>query len=207
MAGELETGGMPAESTVEDTETGGTPNGEGGTSEPGKEQLKTLDPDYVEKLKREAIDNRKLAERLRKENERLQQAEDERKRAEMTELERARADLEQLKASLAETEAKRREAALHNAVLAEAAKQQFSGRRFSDPSDALRFIDWGAVQMTDDGTIAGAADAVKAIAKAKPYLLESTTPPPADISAKDGRGQKQDDPKEREAALRQRFRI
>ena len=43
---------------------------------------------------------------------------------------------------------------------------------FQDPADALTLADLSTVQVADDGTVTGAAEAVKALADKRPYLLK-----------------------------------
>ncbi len=43
---------------------------------------------------------------------------------------------------------------------------------FQDPADALTLADLSAVTVADDGTVAGAAEAIKALAGKRPYLLK-----------------------------------
>jgi len=65
-----------------------------------------------------------------------------------------------------------REQAIQSAIFAEAAKQGYT-----DPMDAYRLLDRKALTVGEDGTIAGLAEAVTALATGKPYLKRSGSAP------------------------------
>lgn len=107
----------------------------------------------------------------RKELEKFQEAEQRRKEAEMTELERANAKLAEIQAERDRLIEQGRTARIRHAIEREAGAQNFH-----DPADAWRFLEEGAVTLDDDGKVTGAADALKALAKARSYLVKSPTP-------------------------------
>lgn len=103
----------------------------------------------------------------------LRQAEEEaeaRKRAEMTELERVKADLEAERKARQEADDRRQALALRTQVVTAAARMNFA-----DPEDALRMLDQSALEVDDAGNIDGLDAALNALAKAKPYLIKTTT--------------------------------
>ena len=83
------------------------------------------------------------------------------------ELDRVKAELAAAKAEAEAAKATARAAAIKHAVEAAAA-----GLHFQDPADALTLADLAAVQIDDAGTVTGAAEAVKALADKRPYLLK-----------------------------------
>ncbi len=84
-----------------------------------------------------------------------------------TELEKTRAELAAAKAEAETAKANTRAAAIRHAVEAAAA-----GLNFQDPADAMTLADLTAVQVDDAGVVTGAAEAVKALADKRPYLLK-----------------------------------
>jgi len=83
------------------------------------------------------------------------------------ELTRVKTELAQAKADAEQTKAAARAAAIRHAV--EAAAGSLS---FQDPADALTLADLSTVQVAEDGAVTGAAEAVKALADKRPYLLK-----------------------------------
>ena len=77
-----------------------------------------------------------------------------------TELSQARTETEQVRSNAKAT-------AIRYAVEAAA-----GSLNFQDPADALTLADLTAVQVADDGAVTGAAEAVKALADKRPYLLK-----------------------------------
>jgi len=140
----------------------------------------------LKKARREAASYRT---KLRK----LEQAEDERKKAQMTEAERIKAELAEAQSRAAEAEQRATETMLRMSVVAAAAKANFN-----DPADAWRMIDLAALEVDEDGTVAGVDEAVATLLKDKPYLAKvqgSITPtnPPS--------GSQQETDEERRARL------
>lgn len=62
---------------------------------------------------------------------------------------------------------------VQNAVLAEAARNREDRAAFIDPEDAVRLADLSSVEIGEDGTVTGVAEAIQALAAAKPHLLRS----------------------------------
>ena len=135
--------------------------------------------------------------------EELEKAKTDSDRAEMDEIERLKLELTEAQTSTAEAVATSRTASLRSAVEREAAKAGFN-----DLADAWRMASLDDLEIDEAGNVNGADKAIKALAKAKPYLLrpaaESTN-----IDATDGRGEgkQSTDPKAYQAELRQRFRL
>ena len=83
------------------------------------------------------------------------------------ELTRVKKELAEAKAQAEETKARARATAIRHAIETAAA-----GLNFQDPADAITLADTAAVQVAEDGTVTGAAEAVKALADKRPYLLK-----------------------------------
>lgn len=98
----------------------------------------------------------------------LETAEEERKRAQMTELEQAKAREAELTAAHDQLAIELSEAKIRHAVEITAAKLNFQ-----DPEDAFLMIDLDAIEIDDVGKITGVDKALKALAKAKPYLIRA----------------------------------
>lgn len=117
--------------------------------------------------------NRESASR-RKRLEAFEQQEEERKQAEMTELEKAQkklADLQREQETAAETYA-------DNLIRMEI-RVQAATMGFASPDDAYHLVDKTNIAPNEDGGVDGVVDALKALAKAKPYLLSGQSGPPA----------------------------
>ena len=99
----------------------------------------------------------------------------------MSELEKAQAALAELEKRAADAERGRKQALLEKAVIAKA-----GALRFNNAEDAIRFLDPEKLEIGDDGQVIGLEDALKAIAKDRPYLLQQ----PGQVGATNpGRGQ------------------
>ena len=83
------------------------------------------------------------------------------------ELDRVKAELATTKAEAEQVKANARQTAMRHAVEAAA-----GALHFQDPADAMTLADLTAVQVDDAGTVTGAAEAVKALADKRPYLLK-----------------------------------
>jgi hypothetical protein len=116
----------------------------------------------LEKEREAAKDAKKTAKRLAE----LEAKEKERADAEKSEMDK----LTEAKATAeAERESARKELKaerIKNAIIAEASKLSFA-----DPADAYTLIDLAVIEIDDQGKISGAAEAIKKLAEAKPYLL------------------------------------
>ncbi len=110
--------------------------------------------------------NRENAKR-RKQLEAYEQAEAQRKQESMSELEKAQAALAELEKRAADAERGRKQALLEKAVIAKA-----GALRFNNAEDAIRSLDPEKLEIGDDGQVIGLEDALKAIAKDRPYLLQ-----------------------------------
>lgn len=136
--------------------------------------------------------DRILKERLDREKAKTKEA-----LSKLAELEQAKARLAELEqANLSEEEKRQQHVATLEQKLADAeakaseALTRANGRLvlaavltsateagFLNPADAYSLLDPNSVQVDDDGNVTGAADAVAALAKAKPYLLRAKTAP------------------------------
>jgi chromosome segregation ATPase len=123
----------------------------------------------LERTRKALADANKEAAKRRKQLEAHEAAEAERKAASMTELEKAQAALEELEKRATDAERGRKEALLKAAVIAKA-----GALRFNNAEDALAFLKPEALEIGDDGQVQGLEDALKAIAKERPYLLQQT---------------------------------
>ena len=196
MPGEIEAqGGMPSEEPVVEQEQDGGQDG-GGSGEDVKAEL-----DRARKAL--AAANKEAADR-RKKLEAFEKAEAERKAAELSEVERLQQQVTEAQRRADAATAAANERLLKAAVLTEAAKLAFV-----DPSDAWRMLDRDGLEIGEDGEVAGAAEALKALVKAKPYLVKAATAPAASIDGDRGRGASTPEQKTaaREQQLRQRFGI
>lgn len=124
-----------------------------------KERLARARPaDYDEiKAELEQLRNEKLSEKERAEKER----------------DDARAEVERLRGELDAARGEAQAERIRNAVLAEAARQGAI-----DPSDVVALLPSDSVTIGDDGQVAGAQEAVKALLAAKPHLVGSRRPSP-----------------------------
>jgi len=111
----------------------------------------------------------------RKQLDAFEQAEQARKEAEMSEVEKALKRATDAEAAL-ETERSARQAATLKHAVAVAA----IAAGFHNPDDAWAFLPQGAVTLGDNEQAQGVEDALKELAKAKPYLVKSAqqAPPP-----------------------------
>jgi len=120
-------------------------------------------------------DDLKLKAQRLTELEQAQMSEQQRKDAEMLSLrEQAEGVQRQADATLAEAN----ERLIRAAVYAAAAQANFL-----NPADAYALVDMAEIAIADKGEVAGAEEAVQALAGARPYLLRKTTAP--DINAGD----------------------
>lgn len=116
-------------------------------------------------------------------------------------------EAEKLKARNSELEAAAREAterARATAVSA-AIKLAAAAQNFRNPETAAKLIDRAGIEVADDGTVSGVDAALKALAKAEPYLLKGKDGADSDIDAtRRGRGDLVIDEKE-EAEFKKRY--
>jgi len=131
--------------------------------------------------------------------------------AEKSELQKALDRIEELSKATKAAEAKREEALgkaterlMKAAVLTEAAKPDYRLRTDALP-DVWTFIDRAALKVKEDGeTFEGIAEAVKAVIKAKPYLVDSKPKGPGSPPAPDGAGRREKEPSDEDRARAQR---
>jgi len=83
-------------------------------------------------------------------------------------------ELARLKGELAaaRTEAEQAQATARATAIRHAVETAAAALHFQDPADALTLADLTAVQVDDKGAVSGAAEAVKALADKRPYLLK-----------------------------------
>ncbi len=188
-------GQAPAGETAAD-KTVGEP--QAGTSEP-----KTFDAEYVKKLRGEAADARTARKQLETRLSELETAEEKRKREALSEVDRLKLELQETQTKWQAAQQAAQERALRNAVALAAVKAEVV-----DPDDAWRLIDVAALSVDEDGAVSGAEQALKALVKAKPYLVKQKGPT-ADLNAGNGRGDGKVmvDEQTKLAELRQRFRF
>jgi hypothetical protein len=106
--------------------------------------------------------------------------------AEKTELQKAEETIETLGAQVKQAEQQAREMLLRAEVQAEATKQGFR-----NPAVAYRLADLSAIEIGEDGSVAGVDAALKALAENEPYLLggdggETPKPPAPNTDAGQG---------------------
>ena len=122
--------------------------------------------------------NKEAAER-RKKLDALEAAEAKRKEDELSEVEKA-----DKRAKDAETKAQQLEQRWRDGMLRSAVTLAATQAQFYDPEDAYRLADLSSLTVNDDGTVTGVEDALKALVKAKPHLVKTTTnAPPPDVNA------------------------
>lgn len=139
---------------------GGTPDG--ATAGQTAAELKAENERMAKALKDA---NREAASR-RKRLEELEAAEEQRKAAAMSETEKLQKQLDDLKNENAALMQKHQDRAIKQAIQIEAARMGFI-----DPYDAMTPAVLAAVSINDDGDVEGVGDALKELAKTKPYLL------------------------------------
>lgn len=99
--------------------------------------------------------------------------------AKLAELEEASKSAEQKaaeRAAKAEAEAQAATERARARILAAEIRAVAAELQFADPTDAGRLIDTGALEISDDGEVAGLREALTKLAEAKPYLLKRNTP-------------------------------
>ncbi len=111
----------------------------------------------------------KEAETRRKRLDELEAAEEQRKQAAMTETEKLKLEAQKAQQRAEQAEANARRIAMDAEVRAHAA-----AAGFIDPTEALKLADLSKVEITEDGEVKGAREAVEALAKAKPHLVRRT---------------------------------
>lgn len=159
----------------------------------GAEQMSL---DEARKLRREAQSLRKrLAE--------LDRAAEERKAAEMSEVERATQRAATLEQELAAIKKQITERTVRYEVMLRASEMNVV-----DPEAAVRLLDLDGLDAGEDGLPDGNAidRALKALLKAKPYLVKQAAAAAPETNAHVGKSKEVDD-KAREEELRRRYRL
>lgn len=87
---------------------------------------------------------------------------------------------------------------IKNSIIAEASKMGFT-----DPADAYTLTDLKEIQIDDQGAVTGAAEAIKKLAEAKPYLLGKPAPKGDGMGTPKGGsgGKKKEDPNQKRAPV------
>lgn len=178
MADEPKTGEMPT----------GQPAGDTANQPPAGEsqQAATGDAKQELELMRAALKkaNAEAAER-RKKLDAYEKAEADRKAADLSEVERAKKALADAQEAAKKMQAELSESRIKAAIEMEAVKMGFY-----DAADARALVDMSAVEIDEAGKVKGAADALKALAKARPYLLKPAQTAQSDTDAsKRGKGE------------------
>ena len=115
----------------------------------------------------------------------FEKAEEARKLADMTELEKLQAELERERDAHAAAEQGAQQAKITHAVELAAMKANFH-----NPADAMKFLGDTKFTVTDKGEVDGVADALKALAKDRPYLVKTPTPTDPDARKQSATGNK-----------------
>ena len=163
---EIEQGAMPTS----------TPEGEipEGTDVGTKPSADTLQAELEETRKALKAANAEAADR-RKKLQAFEEAEAKRKEAEMTEVEKLNAKLAEMVAQQEATQQSLRETKL-NAAIDLAAKTL----KFRKVTEARALINRDALEYGDNGEWSGVEEALKALAKDSPHLIEQATAPDTD---------------------------
>jgi hypothetical protein len=77
--------------------------------------------------------------------------------------------------------------------------------QFRDPEDALAHVSLDELEVGEDRKVTGVKEALEALSKAKPYLIEKEQESPPDINARAAPEKDQNAAAAKEAAVRQRF--
>ena len=129
----------------------------------------------IEAMRKELTEARREAAKYRTSLRKFEQEQKDKATESMTAEERYKTELETLQQRLAAAEQTAHDRLVRSAVVSAAAKAGFV-----DPDDAFALVDHDALEISDDGSVKGVDDAIRAIAKAKPYLVRpKTTSSPA----------------------------
>lgn len=141
------------------------PNSAAQAAAPSVEELQAT----LDRERKERQDANKEAQSIRAKLRELEKADEERRKAAMTEEEKAKAELEALRAEAASLKAERQSMLVSAAVQSAALKVGIV-----DPEAAIKLLDPSALKLDADGRPTNAEDALRELAKAKPYLLGQT---------------------------------
>ena len=131
----------------------------------------------------------------------LEAAEAKRKQEQMSEAERVAAEKQTLEAELAKLKTAAKDQSIRHAVELTASKM-----RFRNIEDARALADLSTVEITEDGKVSGVEDALKALAKARPYLIQADNET-QDIDARNKKQQPDILDEARKADLEQRYGV
>lgn len=147
-----------------------------GQEEPQAEGQEPEAPEIdVEAMRRELAEARREAAKYRTTLRKLEQEQQAKVNESLSAEDRYRAELATMQQRLAAAEQASQDRLVRSAVVTAAAKAGFV-----DPDDAFALVDRGALEISEDGTVTGLDEAIRAIAKAKPYLVRpKTTSSPA----------------------------
>ena len=124
----------------------------------------------VEAMRKELAEARREAAKYRTNLRKYEQEQQAKANESLTAEERYKAELATLQQKLAAAEHAAQDRLVRSSVVTAAAKAGFV-----DPDDAVALVDRGALEISEDGAVAGVDDAIRAIAKAKPYLVRPKT--------------------------------
>lgn len=130
----------------------------------------------VEAMRKELAEARREAAKYRTNLRKYEQEQQAKANESLTAEERYKVELATLQQRLASAEQAAQDRLVRSAVVTAAARAGFV-----DPDDAVALVDRGALEISEDGAVAGVDDAIRAIAKAKPYLVrpKATSSPAA----------------------------
>jgi len=173
--------------------TDGTAQADGQEPTSGAE---TMSMDEARKLRREA-------QNLRKRLADLEKVDADRKQAELSEAEKAKQLAQASQQELAKLREEHRAAMVRYEVMLLA-----SNLHVVDPDAAVRLLDLDGIEMAEDGALDRTAveAALKALLKAKPYLVKPEQVAAPETNARSGL-KKETDQAAREEELRKRYRI
>jgi len=157
-------------------------NDQGDEIEPNEQQasgegvtLDQLQAELEETRKALSKANRESAQR-RKKLEEFESKEQERAEAELSEMEKLQKQIDLLNAEKEQAQKHAQEILIKSAVISQAA-----ALNFNDPEDAFALVDKSQFEV-EDGKVAGVEEALKELAKSKPYMLQTQRKPQALIT-------------------------
>ncbi len=189
---------MPDETKVETTPEVVAPPAESTLDELKAELARARDA--LKAVNAEAAERRKKLSAYEADEAKRQEAEKKRRDAELSETEK-------LKNQIAEKDTTLQ--ALQNDLktwrIRQAIEREATVLNFQNPEDAYLLADMTGVEISEDGKVTGAKEAIEKLAKARTYLLKTEKPIPPGLNARNG-NQTQDG-EARQKELAQRFRI
>jgi hypothetical protein len=171
-------GAAPGDDEGGDDEGGDDESGddEGGDDEGSDDEGSDDDDDDAEKERKRKAKANKDTERQRRINKKLQddldaankrlKEVDDKDKDEVTRLTEAATEANE---KLEKAEARAQELALHNAFLSD------NSITWHDPQTALALVDLSDVEIDEDGEVEGLEEALKDLAKKKPFLVKTTS--------------------------------